>query len=128
MRRLLSCFLVFLCATLWMSCNKEKDHAAARAALTYYTYLIEGRYADYVNAIAYSDSMPEGYKSQMVDLMAQYAAREKEQRGGLVGAKVVGDTIVGQKAHVFLEVTYGDGTCEEVALPMVLCGDTWRMQ
>ena len=72
--------------------------------------------------------MTEAYRSQMVDLVAQYAAREKELRGGLVSARAVGDTVSGDVASVFLEVTFGDSTREEVALPMVKCGEVWKMQ
>lgn len=129
MRKIISVLVAFFCVAVWMSCsgNTEKE-AVDKAALLYYTHLIEGRYEDYVAAIAYSDSMTEGYRSQMVDLTAQYAAREKKLRGGFSSVRVLGDTIAGEVANVFLEVVFGDSTREEIALPMVKCGDVWKMQ
>ena len=72
--------------------------------------------------------MTESYRSQMVDLVAQYTAREKERRGGLVSVRALGDTVSGDVASVFLEVLFGDSTREEIALPMVRCGEEWKMQ
>lgn len=128
MRKPVFLLAVLFGAAVWVSCGGRKEEEVDKAALTYYTHLIEGRYADYVSAIAYSDSMTESYRSQMVDLTAQYAAREKELRGGLASVRVLGDTIAGDVASVFLEVTFGDSTREEIALPMVKCGDVWKMQ
>ena len=83
---------------------------------------------DYVRSIAYSDSMTDSYRSQMVDLVAQYAVREKERRGGLASVRALGDTVSGDVASVFLEVLFRDSTREEIALPMVRCGEEWKMQ
>lgn len=122
-------FLAFLPGILlWASCGKEGKSEISQAAEAYYGNLIEGKYEDYVGAIAYSDSMTESYRSQMVDLIAQYAAREREARGGLVSAKAIGDTVAGDVGSVFMEVLFGDSTREEIALPMVRCGDVWKMQ
>lgn len=128
MRKIIPIFAAFLCIAVWISCSRRDEEEVDKAALAYYTCLVEGRYEDFVSAIAYSDSMTDGYRSQMVDLTAQYAAREKELRGGLVSVRVLGDTVAGDVANVFLEVTFGDSTREEVALPMVKCGEVWKMQ
>lgn len=128
MRKPIFLLAVLFGVSVWVSCGDGEGEKADQAALTYYNHLIEGRYAEYVSAIAYSDSMTESYRNQMVDLTAQYAAREKELRGGLVAVCVLGDTIAGDVANVFLEVTFGDSTREEIALPMVKCGGVWKMQ
>lgn len=105
------------------------DEQVRQAAETYYGYLVNGKCDAFVHGIAYCDSMTEEYRSQMVDLTAQYVAREQEQRGGLLSARALSDTILnGETALVFMEVLFGDSTREEVALPMVRCGDTWKMQ
>lgn len=127
MRKAISVFALFLGIAVWMSCGNGTDEAG-RAAETYYNYLIEGKYDAYVAGIAYSDSMTDDYREQMVDLVAQYMAREKEQRRGLVSAKALRDSVFQGMANVFLEVTYGDSTREEISLPMVKCGDDWKMQ
>lgn len=122
-------FLMIACC---LSCGREsssvEDKAVQQAALVYYNYLIEGQYEQYVGAIAYSDSMPSSYKSQMVDLTAQYVERERQLKGGLASVRALNDTIMGETACVFLELTYGDSTREEISLPMVRCGDKWKMQ
>ncbi len=109
------------------SCGSGDGSEAGRAAVAYYRCLIEGKYEDYVRGIAYSDSMTDVYRSQMVDLVASYAARERG-RGGLTDVRVLRDTVVGDMASVFLEVMFGDSTREEISVPMVKCGRKWKMQ
>ena len=126
-------FWVYLCvcagASLWMACSHKDDgEQARRAAMSYYECLIDGRYEEYVNGIAYSDSMTGVYRSQMVDLVAQFAAREEKERGGIISVQALGDTVSGDVASVFLEVLFGDSTHEEVTMPMVKCGGEWKMQ
>ena len=129
MKRFWACLCVCAGASLWVACTRKDDgEQARRAAMSYYECLIDGRYEEYVNGIAYSDSMTEEYRSQMVDLVAQYAAREREARGGLVAAKALDDTVSGDVGSVFVEVLFGDSTREEVSLPMVRCGEVWKMQ
>ena len=82
MRKIIPLWMAFLGLSLWVSCGKSDKSEVSRAAETYYNYLIEGKYEDYIHSIAYSDSMTESYRSQMVDLVAQYASREKERRVG----------------------------------------------
>ena len=112
-----------------MACSHKDDgEQARRAAMSYYECLIDGRYEEYVNGIAYSDSMTGVYRSQMVDLVAQFAAREEKERGGIISVQALGDTVSGDVASVFLEVLFGDSTHEEVTMPMVKCGGEWKMQ
>lgn len=128
MRRSVYYLICGVVLSVWMACSKKESHPAGEAALMYYGYLINGQYAEYINSIAYSDSMTDEYKSQMVDLTAQYMAREKEQRGGLVNVRLVGDTIADNVASAFIEVVYGDSTREEISVPMVLCNGIWKLQ
>lgn len=124
-------FMCFLLAVplLWSCRKKTVDEKVKEAAVTYYNYLIQGEYERYIAGIAYRDSMTEEYRVQMVDLAAQYAAREKEVRGGLLEVHALSDTILdGGTAFVFLEVLFGDSTREEISMPMVLCGEEWKMQ
>ncbi len=113
---------------LWGCHKTTPDEKVKAAAVMYYDYLVKGQYDSYIDGIAYRDSMTEEYRNQMVDLAAQYAAREKELRGGLVAVRALSDTIMNDVALVFLEVQFGDSTREEISLPMVLCGEEWKMQ
>ena len=45
--------MAFLGLSLWVSCGKSDKSEVSRAAETYYNYLIEGKYEDYVRSIAY---------------------------------------------------------------------------
>lgn len=129
MRKLLHILVAVVILSVWAACgDKKESHPAGEAAMMYYGYLLKGQYAEYVNAIAYSDSMTDDYKNQMVDLTAQYMAREKELRGGLVNVELIGDTIAENMASAFIELIYGDSTREEIAVPMVLCNGVWKLQ
>lgn len=128
MRGAFRVLVVLLAVSVWMSCGSRAGEEVDRVALECCNSLIEGRYDDYVAAIAYSDSMTDEYRSQLVDLAAQFVAREKARRGGWSSVRVLGDTIEGDVASVFLEVTFGDSTREEISMPMVKCGDVWKMQ
>lgn len=129
MKHFWACLCVCAGASLWMACSRKDDgEQARRAAMSYYECLIDGRYEEYVNGIAYSDSMTDVYRSQMVDLVAQFAAREKKAHGGVIAAQALRDTVSGDVASVFLEVLFGDSTREEVVVPMVKCGGEWKMQ
>ena len=68
MRKIIPLWVAFLGLSLWVSCGKSDKSEVSRAAETYYNYLIEGKYEDYIHSIAYSDSMTESYRSQMVEL------------------------------------------------------------
>ena len=59
MRKAALWLAVFIGISVWMSCGGRQDEEADKAALACYNLLIEGRYEDYVSAIAYSDSMTE---------------------------------------------------------------------
>lgn len=123
------CICSLLAAVLLGACRKENPNEKVKgAAVAYYTCLINGQYDKYIDGIAYRDSMTEEYRSQMVDLAAQYVAHEQDLRGGLVAVRALSDTIMDESALVFLEVQFGDSTREEVSVPMVLCGEEWKMQ
>lgn len=104
------------------------DRRVRRAAEKCYEYLQKGKYEKFVGEIAYADSMSEDYREQMVDLLRDYAASETQRHGKLSDVKVTGDTIIGNQAHVYLQVVYADSTSEEIGLPMVKVGKKWKMQ
>ncbi len=123
-----ACIGAFVACLLSLSCGRPDFSEAGEAAAVYYGYLVEGQYSDYVKGIAYCDSMTDSYRSQMVDLVAQYAARERDLHGGIVSVRPVREAVTGETANVMLEILLGDSTCEEIAVPMVKCGEVWKMQ
>ncbi|MCM1109499.1 MAG: hypothetical protein NC388_10720 [Clostridium sp.] len=129
MRTTTTLFMLIMAVGLMMSCRKPSENERLRtAAIDYYTRLIGGDYDYCVDAIVYADSMTDDYRSQLKDLLAQYAAREKERTGGPVSVRVLSDTLMDEVGHVFLEVMYADSTNEEVMLPMIRSGEVWKVQ
>ena len=109
------------------SCSTDRERLR-RAAEKSYEYLQKGKYEKFVGEIAYADSMSDDYRAQMIDLVHEYAAALQERHGGLTDITAVGDTIVGDQAHVYLQVTFADSTSEAVGVPMVRVGKKWKMQ
>ena len=113
------------------SCSSDlsrEQRRVRRAAERCYEYLQKGKYEKFVGQIAYADSMSDDYRTQMVDLIKEYAAAEEQRHGKLKDVCVTGDTIIGEQAHVYLQVTYADSTSEEIGVPMVKVGKKWKMQ
>lgn len=106
----------------------REQRRVRRAAENCYEYLQKGKYEKFVGQIAYADSMPEDYRAQMVDLIKEYAAMETARHGKLTEVTATGDTIIGEQAHVYLQITYADSTSEEIGVPMVKVGKKWKMQ
>ncbi len=119
---------VFLLQFMSISCTRSDSERVRLAAEKDYEYLKEGRYEDFVSEIAYADSMSEDYRAQMVDLVQEYAETLNRQHGGFSAIAATNDTIIGDQAHVFLQVTFADSTSEEVGLPMVRVDKEWKMQ
>lgn len=113
---------------LCFSCGGDNKSEVSETAETVYKYLIEGKYEDFVRSIAYSDGMTDAYRDQLIGLATQYAAREKERRGGITSVRALRDTVSGDVADVFLKVSFGDSTSEEISVPMVRVGKKWKMQ
>jgi hypothetical protein len=113
------------------SCSrKTPEDAVGKAAEKYYNYLIEGKYEEYVAAMDNTESIPEGYRQQLITMTRQFIALQKEERGGLKSVKKVNSVIdkSNTKADVFLEVCYGNSASEEVLVPMVLKDGKWKMK
>ncbi len=116
---------VLLCA----SCRHEVDeHAVVRAvAQQYYDSLLAGNYDGFVSGMAGTDSLPASYRQQVVDMVAQHHA-EMQAKGGLARAVATRDSLMDSVAYVFLDVTFGDSTVEQVGVKMVREGDRWKMR
>ena len=114
--------------TILFACSGDDHSRARRAAEKSYEYLQKGKYEKFVGEIAYADSMSEDYRAQMVDLVHEYAASLQQAHGAFSEITAVGDTIVGDQAHVYLQITFTDSTSEEIGVPMVKVGKKWKMQ
>ena len=121
-------FVLALVLTLMVSCKREAS-APQAAAERYYGYLAKGDVDAYMRGMADYDQLPEEYRSQLRDMFLQYLDHERQERNGILSAKALRDTLVTpSESHVFLEVQFGDSTCEQVSLPLVLTDKGWRMK
>ena len=111
-----------------IACSGDDHSRVRRAAEESYGYLQKGKYDRFVGEIAYADSMSEDYRAQMVDLVREYTAMLQRQHGELTDVTAIDDTIIGEQAHVYLQITFADSTSEEVGVPMVKVGKHWKMQ
>lgn len=133
MKRVL--FAILTCAAFSCGGGERSQEAAAtlpseeEVAATYELYL-RGDYAGFVSAMASCDGLPEDYRRQMEMLHKQHAASVKRDRGGVKAFTVGRMEAHNDSMHVdaFLNLTYQDGTSEEIMLPFVRVGGRWRLQ
>ena len=123
-----SSLFVLVILLMTIACSGDDHSRARRAAEKSYEYLQKGKYEQFVGEIAYADSMSDDYRAQMVDLVHEYSAMLQRQHGDMTEVTAVGDTIIGEQAHVYLQITFADSTSEEVGVPMVKVGKKWKMQ
>lgn len=124
--------LVCIVAAAFSACKDEPKpgELAAKAAVEGYGHLIAGRYADYLAGVAGADSLPAAYREQLLVGAKQFMARQKEEHGGIAAVSVVKyvtDSVACQ-TNVFLLLSFGDSTKEEVVVPMVESPAGWRMK
>ncbi len=60
----------------------------------------------------------------------QFMAKEKEENGGIISVNVVDAKTNKSETYslVMLILNYGDSTSEEVAVPVVKVGESWRLR
>lgn len=123
-------FLLFAFAMV-MSCSKpDEGEVAMQVAKTYYEHLYAGRYDDYLAGVYRPDSIPEGYRSQLIDNAKMFVAQQQKRRKGVKTVQT-GRAVYNAAAHtadVFLILLYGDGTTEQVLVPMVEKDAVWYMR
>ena len=124
--------MVCIVAAAFSACKDEPKpgELAAKAAVEGYGHLIAGRYADYLAGVAGADSLPAAYREQLLVGAKQFMARQKEEHGGIAAVSVVKYVTdsVARQTNVFLLLSFGDSTKEEVVVPMVESPAGWRMK
>lgn len=107
----------------------SQDAAVCDSAQAYYGYLIRGQYDLYVRRLHGYDNMCTNQRTQMVELMRSYMQKEQKRHGGISTAVALRDTVVDDRAQVLLQLTYGNGEHEQVAMPLIRVQDgSWVMQ
>lgn len=131
MRRILILFTAI--ALTLTACDKKHinpDEVMGNAAKIYYGYLIEGKYEAYTDGFYQPDSIPRSYREQLITNAKMFAALMKEQHEGLKSvtlASAKADT-ARHVGHAFLVMHFGDGTKEEIVVPMAECQGKWMLR
>ena len=124
-------FLVLLaCLVLGAACSSpSKEELASLAAKGYYQHLIEGDYDHFLEGRLMADSLPDDYRSQLIDGYSQFMAQQ-QSRGGISEVRVsrAYTDSTQQYTSVLLTLCYGDSTTEEVIVPMVERNGRWMMK
>ena len=121
---------LFIALVSACSLHTDSGEVAARAAQTYYEYLLQGRYAAYVAGMYLPDTIPDSYRKQLEDNAQMFIRQQQTEHGGIKEVRWVShvaDTAA-HAANVFMTLRYGDGTHEEVVVPMVECHGIWYMR
>ncbi len=121
--------LVFL--ALWVACSSPtREELASLAAKGYYQHLIEGDFDHFLEGRVMADSLPDDYRSQLIDGYSQFLAQQVKARGGINEVRIsrAFTDSTQQYTSVLLMLCYGDSTSEEVVVPMVERNGRWMMK
>lgn len=124
----------FLLSVMSLFSCKEKTpdpgFYAGIAAKGYYDMLLEGRYDEFVEGQNMPHRIPEGYRQQLVLNAKMFVEQQKNEHRGMKAFQILdakADT-VHHLADVYLSVTYGDSTKEQIVVPMVEVEKKWKMR
>ena len=116
--------------SIFTSCSSPtKEELASLAAKGYYQHLIEGDYDHFLEGRELADSLPDDYRSQLIDGYHQFMAQQ-QSRGGINEVRI-SRAYTDSTQHytsVMLLLCYGDSTTEEVIVPMVERDGRWMMK
>ena len=126
--------LYTLLAITALACSSETpEERAAKAALSYYHHLAEGRPAAFLEGKAGTDSLPADYRQQLMAACQQYLTDMTNKHGGISHVEISPnggrrDSSL-QVTYAFLLLSFADSTQEEITVPMVEApGGQWLMR
>ena len=101
-----------------------------KAALHYYQQLLNGDYAAFVDATYRPDSLPSTYRSQLILNAKMFIEQQQNEHDGLKSVVVAHATIdeAQHTGNAFLTFRYGDGSSEQVVVPMVEHDGAWYLR
>ena len=122
------------------SSDVNQEQRAMTTAQKYYEQLVAGNYEGFVEGtISSQDSLPAGYKEQLVLNAKMYVERMQNEHQGIRSVKAMRAQVDTLKAHnsdeieaitarVFVSLGFADSTKEEVLVPMLLKDDVWYLR
>lgn len=108
----------------------EGIQARAVALKCYKALYIENRAETFLLGHASTGSLSDEHRQQLLQLYSQHVLKVNRQHGGVTRiefTRAERDTAL-NVMQVFLKMSFGDATDEEVMVPMVLTNDKWYMK
>ncbi len=130
MKNLLRIVALALFMTIVACSNPSREELASLAAKGFYEHLIRGEYESFLQGVNGSDSLPDDYKSQLLDNYRMYMNRMQLQHNGVRDIRISNaktDSTLNY-TNVFLVLCFGDSVNEEIVVPMVEHQGSWRMK
>lgn len=129
-KTVLSLFAFSLLAACGGASGPTASDLAGEAAKVYYEQLLHGDYAGFVDGTYQPDSIPQGYREQLIANAKMFVGQQKEEHRGITAVCVVSATAdtTHHVATVYLSLSYGDSSSEQVAVPMVERRGVWYMR
>lgn len=111
-----------------VSCTKEPK-APAESAAEYYKALAAEDYESFVNGMYSTSHVADSYRKEKLLIVKQFYKGQVSENGGIKEATASRDTIYDDgSADAFLNISYENGTTEEIVVAMVREGETWKMK
>lgn len=118
--------------TLLGSCRPKAkpEDVAALTAKAYYEQLLRGKYEAFVDGHYQPDSIPASYREQLIANAKMFIGQQQEDHRGIKQVSVVDSKTdsLHHVSNVYLSLTYGDSTSEEIVVPMVCYRGNWYMK
>ncbi|MBQ7420189.1 MAG: hypothetical protein IJV17_05555 [Prevotella sp.] len=130
-------FFAFGCWLLvvgcWQGCSNQEptpEELAGKAAKEYYDRLLAGDYEAFLQGKADSDSLPSGYRQELLHAYERFMQEQENNHGGIVGVALTNarNDSLQQVMQAFLLLTFKDSVKEEIVIPMVLRDGQWKMR
>ena len=133
MRKVLAFVFWLLVVGFWQSCSHQEptpEELAGKAAKEYYDHLLAGDYEAFLQGKANSDSLPSGYRQELLHAYEQFMQEQENNHGGIVGVAFTNarNDSLQQVMQAFLLLTFKDSVKEEIVIPMVLRDGQWKMR
>lgn len=129
---------IILCLATLYSCHKKQEALSdyAQQGLTdtlvikLYKLGVDGHYEEYVSNMASCENTTTEYKEQIKLALKQHNANIAKSKKGVAKVEFLRATFHdnNQMANSFLNVTFKDGSVEEILFPLVKVNGIWKIQ
>ncbi len=127
-----------MCLATLYSCHKKQDTLSIyeQQGLTdtlvtrLYNLGVDKHYEEYVSNMASCDNTTSEYKEQVKLALKQHNANIEKSKKGVAKVEFIRATFHNdnEMANCFLNVTFKDGSMEEVLFPLVKVNGIWKIQ